>query len=212
MTVFGSHIPLDYLMCGAIGFLAAWLMALMVLSAVHDRAVRLTRRHFAATPPTPRQIRAERDQLRAGFAVATCKMQLDMDKLRKKIAAQATEIVRKTRLAERLGDELEAATAALAESRMREHSARAELEEARFEAVAQSAALDDAEHQLAVMKARVACIVQDLRRGVPPAAIPPNVVPLAPPPHSHDDGIMRAWTGIGTARLEDRRRTCADRR
>ncbi len=37
-----GSIPLDYAMVGAIGFLAALLIALMVMPAVHHRAVRLT--------------------------------------------------------------------------------------------------------------------------------------------------------------------------
>ena len=38
-----SGIPLEYLMFGGIGFCLAWLTALMVLPAVHNRAARLAR-------------------------------------------------------------------------------------------------------------------------------------------------------------------------
>jgi len=34
MSFLGGNIPMEYLMCGAIGFLAAWLLALLCLPAV----------------------------------------------------------------------------------------------------------------------------------------------------------------------------------
>ncbi len=54
----------------ALGFLVAALLALGILPAFWRRAYRLTRREIEATLPlSPREIAAERDQLRARFAV-----------------------------------------------------------------------------------------------------------------------------------------------
>ncbi len=54
----------------ALGFLVAALLALAILPAFWRRAYRLTRREIEATLPlSPREIAAERDQLRAKFAV-----------------------------------------------------------------------------------------------------------------------------------------------
>ncbi len=64
----GGSIPFDYFMVGGIGFLAAWLMAFMVMPAVHHRAVRLTRRQYDQLPLSIQEMRAEKDGIRAGFA------------------------------------------------------------------------------------------------------------------------------------------------
>lgn len=54
----------------ALGFLAASLCALLFLPTLNARASRLARRRVEATLPlSPREIAAERDHLRAGFAV-----------------------------------------------------------------------------------------------------------------------------------------------
>ena len=120
-------------MYGAIGFCAAWLMALMCFPAVHHRAQRLLRKHYEQTPLSVQEMRAERDQIRAGFAVATRDLELSIEKLKEKTAAHATEIVRKTQLVERLKVEFDALNQALGQSIERERSARDELSELRKE-------------------------------------------------------------------------------
>ena len=60
--------PIMYL---AIGFLVSMLFGLMIVPLVHNRAVRLTtKRMEAATPLSMAEIQADKDQLRAEFAMS----------------------------------------------------------------------------------------------------------------------------------------------
>ena len=60
------------MLCG-IGLLAGCLLMLLFFPAVHQRAVRLTRRDLVdATPLTAKEIQAEKDQLRARNSPFRC--------------------------------------------------------------------------------------------------------------------------------------------
>ena len=62
---------IEPIMYAGLGFLAATLLALVILPMVHARAVRLTMRRLeAATPLSMAEIQADKDQLRAEFAMA----------------------------------------------------------------------------------------------------------------------------------------------
>jgi DNA repair exonuclease SbcCD ATPase subunit len=64
----------------SLGFLVAALLALAILPAFWRRAYRLTRREIEATLPlSPREIAAERDQLRAKFAVERRQLEQKME-------------------------------------------------------------------------------------------------------------------------------------
>ena len=72
-----------------LGFLSSGLMALMIAPAIWARAVRLTRRRIEASQPlTLAEIRADRDQLRAEFAVTARRLELNIADLRTKGANQ----------------------------------------------------------------------------------------------------------------------------
>ena len=223
----GGSIPLDYFMVGGIGFLAAWLTAIMVMPAVHHRAVRLTRRQYDQLPLSIQEMRAEKDSIRAGFAAATTRLEMNLAQLRDKTAAHATDLAKKAQLIARLKQELEAVDTALKETEGREQSARTELRHAKHELAGKDAALSAAEQEIAAIKAEIAGIAPALRltqkRPQPQAA---NVVPLAPlrapldvvPPPTRlltpsamqsrqdDDIVTRAWTEIRDAaqRVDDR--------
>ncbi len=222
-----SSIPMEYFMVGGIGFLAAWLMAIMVIPAVHQRAVRLTHRKLAQLPLSMREIQAEKDSIRAGFAAATTKLEMSLAQLREKTAAHATELARKTQLVARLKQELEAVDHALKETEAREQSTRNELRNVKREMAGKDAALTAAEHEIAAIKAEIAAIAPILRstqKRVEPRVA--EIVPLAPlrapldvvPPPTrlltpasvaqpkHDDIVTRAWTEIRDAaqRVDER--------
>jgi hypothetical protein len=60
--------------------------------AVHKRAVRLTRRDLVdATPLTAKEIQAEKDQLRAQFAVSVRRLELNMEEMRLKATERAAD-------------------------------------------------------------------------------------------------------------------------
>lgn len=79
------------MLCG-IGLLAGCLLMLLFFPAVHQRAVRLTRRDLIdATPLTAKEIQAEKDQLRAQFAVSVRRLELNMEQMRLKATERAAD-------------------------------------------------------------------------------------------------------------------------
>src|ERR671937_3093332 len=79
-----------------LGFLAACLIALAVIPFVHARAVRLTMRRLeAATPFSMAEIQAEKDQLRAEFAMTTRRLEMSVEQMKAKTNSQLAEIGKK---------------------------------------------------------------------------------------------------------------------
>jgi DNA repair exonuclease SbcCD ATPase subunit len=79
----------------ALGFLCAGFVALMVGPAIWRRAVRLTRRRIEATVPlTLEEIQADKDRMRAEFAVSTRRLEMSIQALREKNAKQLIELNR----------------------------------------------------------------------------------------------------------------------
>lgn len=86
---------IEAVMYAAIGFLTATLFALLILPAVWRRAVRLTRRRVeGAIPVTLAEIQADKDQLRAEFAVETRRLEGEVDTLYARTAEHWERIVR----------------------------------------------------------------------------------------------------------------------
>ncbi|NMA97671.1 MAG: hypothetical protein GX970_06105 [Phyllobacteriaceae bacterium] len=87
---------IENIMYFALGVLAAGLIALILLPAVWKRAVRLTKRRIeAATPITLAEFRADKDQLRAEFALQTRRLEMNVEALRKRLAEQLSEVNQK---------------------------------------------------------------------------------------------------------------------
>ncbi len=87
---------IESIMYFALGFLAAGLLALMILPAVWKRAVRLTRMRIeAATPITMAEFRADKDQLRAEFALSTRRLERNVEALRARLAEQVVDVNRR---------------------------------------------------------------------------------------------------------------------
>ena len=83
---------IELLMLCGIGLLAGCLLMLFFFPAVHQRAVRLTRRDLVdATPLTAKEIQAEKDQLRAQFAVSVRRLELNMEQMRQKATERAAD-------------------------------------------------------------------------------------------------------------------------
>ncbi|QKC82262.1 hypothetical protein [Mesorhizobium sp. NZP2077] len=79
----------------ALGFLCAGFLALMVAPAVWRRAVALTRRRIEASIPlTQSEIQADKDRIRAEYAMATRRLEMNVKALREKAAEQLVEINR----------------------------------------------------------------------------------------------------------------------
>lgn len=88
--------PIENMMYFALGLLVAGLLALIVMPAVWKRAVRLTKRRIeAATPITLSEFRADKDQLRAEFALSTRRLEMNVETLRKRLAEQLSDVNQK---------------------------------------------------------------------------------------------------------------------
>ena len=86
-----------------IGLLTGCLMAVAVVPLVHDRAVRLTvRRLEASLPDSITEIEADKDLLRAEFAMSTRRLEITVERLRNKAANQQIELGRKADVINRL--------------------------------------------------------------------------------------------------------------
>ncbi len=80
---------IENIMYFALGLLVAGLVVLIIMPAVWRRAVRLTKRRIeAATPITMAEFRADKDQLRAEFALSTRRLEMNVEALRKRLAEQ----------------------------------------------------------------------------------------------------------------------------
>jgi chromosome segregation ATPase len=89
-------VDIENIMYFALGLLAAGLVALAIMPAVWNRAVRLTKKRIeAATPITMAEFRADKDQLRAEFALSTRRLEMNVEALRRRLSDQLRDINRK---------------------------------------------------------------------------------------------------------------------
>jgi len=101
----------------ALGFLCAGFLALMIAPAIWRRAVNLTRRRIEASVPlTLNEIQADKDKMRAEFAMSTRRLEMSVKAFKDKAAEQIAEIGRNREELKRLAaerDERQSAMTAL---------------------------------------------------------------------------------------------------
>jgi chromosome segregation ATPase len=132
-----------------IGFLAACLIALVILPLVHARAVRLTaRRVQAAAPVSIAEIQADKDQLRAEFAMSTRRLEMSVEQLKEKTTGQLSDLGKKTEAIIRLKAELAEKAAAIAALETRQNVLHDQLRISEEELGLKANALQDAERKL----------------------------------------------------------------
>src|SRR5262245_59008989 len=86
-----------------IGFLFAALIGVAVTPLVHDRAVRLTtRRLHGALPQSMKEIQADRDLLRAEFAMSTRRLEMSLEQLKDKTTGHIVELSKRDDVINRL--------------------------------------------------------------------------------------------------------------
>src|SRR3954471_1152485 len=152
--------PIMYL---AIGFLVSMLFGLMIVPLVHNRAVRLTtRRMEAATPLSMAEIQADKDQLRADFAMSARKLELSVEQLRAKTASQLAELGKKSDAINRMKLELSEKTATIFSLEAREKSMKDQLRATEEEFAAKTQMLRGAEQELIDKQAELAKLNHDL--------------------------------------------------
>ena len=120
---------IEPIMFFGIGFLVASLFGLVLIPLVHNRAVRLTMRRLeAATPLSMAEIQADKDQLRAEFAMSTRRLELSVEQMKAKTTSQLAELGKKTDAINRLKVELGEKTAAIFALEAREKALKDQLQ------------------------------------------------------------------------------------
>src|SRR6266550_1067344 len=139
--------PIMYL---AIGFLISMLFGLMIVPLVHNRAVRLTmRRMEELTPLSMAEIQADKDQLRAEFAMTMSRLEMNVEQMKAKTTNQLADLSRKSEAIGRLKLELGEKTAALFALEAKEKQLSDDLQTTQAELAAKTVALEEAERALA---------------------------------------------------------------
>ncbi len=154
---------IEPIMFFGIGFLAAALIGLVVVPLVHTRAVRLTvRRLEAAAPLSMAEIQADKDQLRAAFAMSTRRLEMSVEQLKTKSTSQLAELGKKTDAINQLKKELGEKTATIFAVETRDKTLRDQLRATEEEFQIKSGALREAERQLADKEAELTKLLGEL--------------------------------------------------
>src|ERR1700734_3901653 len=141
-----SGVMIEPVMFFGIGFLVAALLGLLFVPLVHERAVRLTMRRLeAATPLSIAEIRADKDQLRAEFAMSTRRLEMSVEQMKAKTTGQLAELGKKSDAIIHLKKELGEKTATIFELESRERNLRDQLRATEQEFEIKSTALHEAE-------------------------------------------------------------------
>jgi chromosome segregation ATPase len=147
----------------AIGFLISALLGLMIMPLVHNRAVRLTTKRLeAATPLSMAEIQADKDQLRAEFAMSARRLEMMVEQLKNKTVSQSAELGKKSDAINRLKIELGEKNAAIFALEAREKALRDELRGTENEFNAKAEALQNAEQALAEKQRELAQLSHEL--------------------------------------------------
>jgi chromosome segregation ATPase len=154
---------IEWLMNFGIGFLAAALLGLLFLPAVHNRAVRLTRKCLEASSPTSlAEIRADKDRLRAEFAVSTRRLEMKIEELKLQTTAQLAELGKRTDSINQLKKDLAEKSMMNVALEARSKPLRDQLRAAEEELQRKSNTLVEAGRQLAENQAELAKVWREL--------------------------------------------------
>ncbi|MDB5608386.1 MAG: hypothetical protein JWP25_5286 [Bradyrhizobium sp.] len=152
--------PIMYL---AIGFLVSMLFGLMIVPLVHNRAVRLTTRRLeAATPLSMAEIQADKDQLRAEFAMSARRLEMNVDQLKNKTTSQLAELGKKSDAINRMKLELGEKNATIFALEAREKAMKEQLRATEEEFAAKTESLRTAEKALTDKQSELAKINAEL--------------------------------------------------
>src|SRR5438270_8295972 len=148
---------IEPIMYFGLGFLAARRVGLIIGPFVHGRAVRLTvRRLEAATPLSMAEIQADKDQLRAEFAMSTRRLEMSVDQLKNKSTGQLAELGKKNDTINRLKIELGEKAATIFALEARDKGIKDQLRATEDELGVKTNALRETERNLADREAELA--------------------------------------------------------
>lgn len=108
---------IEWFMFGALGFFLGCLLGLMLAPPLWNRAVKLTTRRLEATMPmTLAEIQADKDQIRADFAIQLRKVEVALEKSKERAARELIEANKRRVEIQKLNGSLEAAKGELHEA------------------------------------------------------------------------------------------------
>jgi len=159
---------IEPIMYFGVGFLAASLIALVTMPFVHGRAVRLTARRLeAAIPLSMAEIQADKDQLRAEFAMSTRRLEMSVEQLKNRTSSQLADLGKKSEAINRLKVEVGEKSATIFALEAREKALKDQLKATEDELAVKTGALHEAERTLSDRQAELARLTSDLDdRGV----------------------------------------------
>ena len=154
---------IEPIMYFAIGFLVSALLGLIIVPRVHNRAVRLTtKRMEAATPLSMAEIQADKDQLRAEFAMSARRLEMSVEQLKNKTTSQLAELGKKTDAINRMKVELGEKNATIFQLEAREKAVKEQLRATEEEFAAKTESLRNAEQALSEKQADLTRLNADL--------------------------------------------------
>ena len=146
-----------------IGFLVASLFGLIFIPLVHARAVRLTmRRMEAATPLSMAEIQADKDQLRAEFAMSTRRLEMNVEQLKAKSTSQLAELGKKNDAINRLKVELGDKSATIFALEAREKALKDQMKATEDELSVKTLGLHETERSLSDKQSEMARVSGEL--------------------------------------------------
>jgi chromosome segregation ATPase len=147
---------IEAIMYFGIGFLVATLLGLLFIPPVHNRAVRLTTKRLeASTPSSMIEIHADKDRLRAEFAMSNRRLEMRNEKLKAQTTTQLVELGKKTDAVNQLRKELAENKVTNVALEARDRTLRDQLRASEKENQIKSRALSEAERQLADKEAEL---------------------------------------------------------
>jgi chromosome segregation ATPase len=204
---------IENIMYFALGLLVAGLVALVIMPAVWKRAVRLTKRRIeAATPITMAEFRADKDQLRAEFALSTRRLEMNVEALRKRLAEQLSDVNQKRTDLGALRAERENHLAVVRELEAREVELRARILELEKDGADLANRLRKRDRELETRAAEIETLRNSLRGGLAKATKVDGMALSG----NYEDDIDQVTTALAIERkraafLEDQARSLIER-
>ena len=154
---------IESVMYFGIGFLVATLLGLLFIPVVHNRAIRLTMKRLEASMPLSiTEIRADKDQLRAEFAMSTRRLEMRNEKLKAQTMTQLVEVGKKTDAVNQLRKELAENKVTNVALEARDRTLRDQMRATEEELRIKSNALREASRELADKEAELAKALGEL--------------------------------------------------
>lgn len=140
---------IEIVMSVALGFAAALLVALLVGRLIWSYAVRLGRRRIERSGPAAMQeLQADRDRLRAEYAMLSRRLEMRLDDLKTRLAEQTAEVSRHRNRIDQLAADLKAKEDLVAQREAEIHQLKEQIEPLEAELATRTQALQQAKEQL----------------------------------------------------------------